>query len=398
MTFFSAGIFRRRNVVAIAVAALSFTAAPAMAAEQNPGSTSFIPSPPALAASAWVLMDAASGQVLVEHNANERLPPASLTKMMTAYIAEDEIENGDISLDDQVRISEEAWSTGGSRMFVREGTSVPLIDLMRGIVVQSGNDATVAVAEYIAGSQSAFADLMNEYVRRMGLQNTHFVNPTGWPAPDHYSSAMDLATIARHIIRDFPDHYDLYSEKYFTWNDIRQPNRNRLLWRDPSVDGLKTGHTEAAGYCLVASAKQQDTRLIAVVMGTSSDEARAQETQKLLSYGFRYYETRHLFDAGQPLTEARVWGGTQDQVGLGLADDLYITVPTQGDTETETRTSLDGDLQAPIQAGQQLGTLEVLRDGEVVRSEPLVALSGVEQGGFVKRLWDGLLRFVQGLF
>lgn len=397
MNLFAARIVRWRHLVAFSALALSLTAAPVTASE-GPTPNSFIPSPPSLAATAWVLMDAQSGQVLVSHNPDERLPPASLTKMMTAYIAEHEVESGNLSMDDEARISETAWQTGGSRMFVQVGSYVPLIDLMRGIVVQSGNDASVAMAEHIAGSESSFADLMNEHSRQMGLENTHFVNATGWPAENHYSSARDMAIIARHIVNDFPQHYDLYAERYFTWNDIRQPNRNRLLWRDQTVDGLKTGHTEAAGYCLVASAVQNDTRLIAAVMGTNSDEARAQETQKLLSYGFRYYQTQKLYDGGETLNSVRVWGGEQDQVALGLAEDLYLSVPRQGEAQLSNRIELEGDLQAPIEAGQRYGTLEILRDGDVIEQKPLIALESVEQGSLFKRLWDGLLKFVQGIF
>ena len=397
MTLFAVNIRRWRHLVAFSSLALTLTAAPAMASD-GPSPTSFVPSPPGLAATSWVLMDAKSGRVLVEHDADERVPPASLTKMMTAYIAESEIESGNMSPDDEVRISKEAWQTGGSRMFVKVNSNVPVKDLMQGIVVQSGNDATVAMAEHIAGSQSSFADLMNAHARQMGLQNTHFMNPTGLPDPEHYSSAHDMAIIARHIINDFPDHYSLYAEKYFTWNGIKQPNRNLLLWRDKSVDGLKTGHTEEAGYCLVASAQQSDTRLIAAVMGTNSEEARSQETQKLLSYGFRYFETQKVYDAGQELTKARVWGGTQDEGSFGVAKDVYLTASKQNEAGLSNRININGDLQAPIEAGQQYGTVQIVQNDEVIDEQPLVALESIEQGGLFKRLWDGLLKFVQGLF
>jgi D-alanyl-D-alanine carboxypeptidase (penicillin-binding protein 5/6) len=364
----------------------------------NPETDQLIPSPPDLAASSWVLMDASTGQLLVNHNGDQRLPPASLTKMMTAYIVEQEIDGGSISDSDMVSISENAWRTGGSRMFIQEGTQVSVENLLRGVVVQSGNDASVALSEYVAGSESAFADLMNQQAQRMGMQNSHFMNPTGLPHDDHYSSAHDLSILARHIITDFPDHYQVYSEKYFTYNDIRQPNRNRLLWRDPDVDGLKTGHTEAAGFCLVASAKKQDTRLIAVVMGTNSDEARAAETQRLLNYGFRFFQTRKLYDAGSVLNEARVWGGDKDTVRLGVQNEVSMTVPRGSADNLTARLNLPETLHAPIKAGQQMGTLEIKSGDEVLGQEPLVALEGVEEGSIFKRVWDSIVLFVTGLF
>ncbi|MEG3114803.1 D-alanyl-D-alanine carboxypeptidase family protein [Salinicola sp. 4072] len=364
----------------------------------NPEPEQLIPSPPDLAASSWVLMDASTGQLLVNHNGDQRLPPASLTKMMTAYIVEQEIDGGSISDTDMVSVSENAWRTGGSRMFIQEGTQVSVENLLRGVVVQSGNDASVALSEYVAGSESAFADLMNQQAQRLGMQNSHFMNPTGLPHDDHYSSAHDLAILARHIITDFPDHYQVYSEKYFTYNDIRQPNRNRLLWRDPDVDGLKTGHTEAAGYCLVASAKKQDTRLIAVVMGTNSDEARAAETQRLLNYGFRFFQTRKLYDAGSVLNEARIWGGASDTVRLGVQNEVSMTVPRGSADNLTARLNLPETLRAPIQAGQQVGTLEIKSGDEVLGQQPLVALEGVEEGSIFKRVWDSIVLFVTGLF
>ncbi|WP_110687515.1 D-alanyl-D-alanine carboxypeptidase family protein [Salinicola aestuarinus] len=367
-----------------------------MAANPRPGQ--LVPSPPELAASSWVLMDAATGKMLVEHNADERVPPASLTKMMTAYIVEQEIEQGNISDTDQVSVSENAWRTGGSRMFIKEGTQVSVEDLLHGVVIQSGNDASVALSEYVAGSETAFADLMNQQASRMGMNNSHFMNPTGLPHDDHFSSAHDLAILARHIIGDFPDHYEVYSEKFFTYNGIRQPNRNRLLWRDPDVDGLKTGHTEAAGFCLVASAKKQDTRLIAVVMGTDSDEARAAETQRLLNYGFRFFQTRKLYDAGSVLNEARVWGGAKDTVRLGVQDDVSMTLPRSSADDLTARLNVPENLTAPIQAGQQIGKLEIRSGDEVLGEQPLVALEAVEEGSFFKRIWDSILRFITGFF
>ncbi len=343
-------------------------------------------------------MDANSGEVLVEHDADQPLPPASLTKMMTAYLVEHEIDAGNISPDDMVNISENAWRTGGSRMFIREGTQVSVSDLLKGVVIQSGNDASVALAEHIAGGESSFADLMNQQAKRMGMHNSHFVNATGLPHENHYASAQDLAILAKHIIQDFPGHYQIYSEKYFTYNDIRQPNRNRLLWRDPTVDGLKTGHTDEAGYCLVASAKKGDMRLIAVVMGTNSDEARAQETQKLLSYGFRFFETFKLYEQGAVLNEPRVWGGSKDNVRVGVGEALYLTVPQGKRDQMTAQLNIQESIKAPIQAGEQLGTLQISLGEERVKEQPLIALEAVEDGGFFKRIWDMVLQFFTGLF
>ncbi|MEC7433878.1 MAG: D-alanyl-D-alanine carboxypeptidase family protein, partial [Pseudomonadota bacterium] len=294
---------------------------------QAPAQAVLIPSPPQIAGSSWVLMDPLSGRVIMEHNSNERLPPASLTKMMTAYIVERELDEGRISMSDMVPISVKAWRTEGSRTFVQEGTSVSVEDLLKGVIIQSGNDASVALAEFVAGSEGAFVDIMNQQAQLLGMKDTHFENATGLPSADHFSTAYDLAVLARHIIQDYPENYPLYAQKHFTYNNIRQPNRNSLLWRDDSVDGLKTGHTEEAGYCLVASAKRGETRLIATVMGTSSSEARAQEVQKMLNYGFRYFETERLFRAGQELMASRVWGGQADEVSVGMPEDIYVTIP-----------------------------------------------------------------------
>nr|WP_297005023.1 D-alanyl-D-alanine carboxypeptidase family protein [Thalassolituus sp. UBA6592] len=357
-----------------------------------------VPKAPDLDASAYILMDAESGRILVEHNADERLPPASLTKMMTSYIAVHELETGNVAEDTLVPISEKAWRKGGSKMFVEVGKQVKLIDLLRGIIVQSGNDASVAVAEYFAGSEEAYAGWMNQYAERFGMTNTHFVNATGWPADDHYTTARDLALLSLHIVNDHPDYYGLYSEKYYEYNDIRQPNRNKLLWRDPSVDGLKTGHTEAAGYCLAASAIRENTRLIAVVMGTRSDEARARETQKLLAYGFRYYETRSLYEGGEVLQSADVWLGATDSVELGVEKPLSLTLPRGLKGELDVNIATDEFIEAPIAAGQKLGTLTISKDGEVLAQRPLVALSSVEEAGFFGRLMGSIKMFFVKLF
>lgn len=359
---------------------------------------SLIPRAPDVDARGYLLMDAKSGQVIVEHNAEQELPPASLTKMMTAYLVEKEIQAGNISEQDMVPISVKAWRMGGSRMFVKEGTEVSVQDLLKGVIIQSGNDASVALAEYVAGSEGAFADLMNNQARELGMDNTHFVNATGWPAENHYTTAHDLAILARAIIRDFPEHYDLYAQKKFTYNGITQHNRNLLLWRDDSVDGLKTGHTEAAGYCLVASAKQDGMRLISVVMGTDSEAARARESQKLLSYGFRFYETYEGYRAGEVLDTPEVWMGAANQVRLGLKEDLVLTVPKDSQDQLNASMSIRPELRAPIRKGEQYGTLTVTLAGKTVAEKPLVALEDVEEAGFFAKIWDHIVLFFKGLF
>lgn len=357
-----------------------------------------VPAPPQLAATAYVLMDAASGQILVEHNGDQRLPPASLTKLMTAYIATLEINRGQIKESDMVRVSEKAWRKGGSKMFIEVGKEVSVDDLLHGIIIQSGNDASIAIAEHIAGSEDAFADMMNSHSRRLGLNNTHFVNSTGWPDPDHYSSATDMARLARAIIYEDQAHYAIYKQKEFLWNGIKQPNRNLLLWRDSTVDGLKTGHTEEAGYCLVASAVRDGQRLIASVFGTVSEQARAAEVQKLLTYGFRFFETRTFYQKGAELAQADVWKGQASKVKAGLAEDLSLTLPKGQLDKLQAGMVLDPQLVAPIQQGDVIGKVEVKLGDEVVHSADLVALEGVEEGGLLRRLWDSIRLFFFGLF
>jgi len=357
-----------------------------------------IPSPPQIAGSSYVLMDPKSGRIIMEENSHERLPPASLTKMMTAYIVERELDEGRIAMSDMVPISVNAWKTEGSRTFVREGTQVSVEDLLRGVIIQSGNDASVALAEFVAGSEGAFVDIMNQQAQLLGMKDTNFVNATGLPSPEHFSTAYDLAMLARAIINDYPENYPLYAEKHFTYNNIRQPNRNSLLWRDDSVDGLKTGHTEEAGYCLVASAKRNDTRFIAVVMGTNSSEARAQEIQKMLNYGFRYYESERLFRSGQELIEARVWGGQADQLSVGMTEDVYVTIPRSSRNDLESTVDLDSVIKAPIKVGDELGRVKVSYNGEVLVDQPVLALTEVPEGGFFKRIWDAIKLFFVQLF
>lgn len=357
-----------------------------------------IPSPPQLAAKSYVLMDAASGKILVENAGDERLPPASLTKLMTAYIATLEIKKGQISESDMVTVSEKAWRTGGSRMFIQVNTQVSVDDLLHGIIIQSGNDASVAMAEHIAGSEEAFADLMNSTAQRLGMTNTHFMNATGLPHPDHYSSAADMAKLARAIIHEDPAHYGIYAQKEFFWNNIKQPNRNLLLWRDKTVDGLKTGHTEEAGYCLVASAVRDDMRLISAVFGTNSEQARAAETQKLLTYGFRFFETRTFYQKGVELATSRVWKGQQDQVSAGLARDLTMTLPRGQMDKLQAGLTFNPELTAPIQQGDVIGKVEVNLDDQVLQSTDLIALQAVEEGGLFSRLWDSIQLFFFNLF
>ena len=359
-----------------------------------------VPPPPELAAKSWVLMDAASGETIVDVDGSNRLPPASLTKLMTAHVAALEMQRGRLKADDLVTISEKAWRMGGSKMFVKVGDQVAVKDLLRGIIVQSGNDASVALAEHLAGGEDTFAALMNQEAKRLGLANTHFVNATGWPAADHHSSALDMAKIARAIILEDPEHYSLYAEKEFVWNDIKQPNRNLLLWRDPTVDGLKTGHTEEAGYCLVASAKRDGQRLIGVVFGTDSEAARATETAKLLAYGFNFFDSKIFFTRGQVVETVPVWKGTARTVKAGVAADFATVLPKRTASAFQTRVVLaENEVVAPVKAGTQLGRVELVGgDGKVVKQAPLVALETVEEGGFFRRMWDSLRLFFKGLF
>lgn len=362
-----------------------------------------IPAPPELAADAYILMDADSHRVLIEHNADQQLPPASLTKMMTSYVVSEEIEQGRLKESDLVRISEDAWRRGGtvsgsSTMFLEPGTEVPVIDLLRGVIIQSGNDASIALAQHVAGAESAFADVMNQQAQLLGMTNTHFKNATGWPAEGHVSTARDLAILGNALIQNHPEHYKLYSEKYFKYNGINQPNRNKLLFRDDSVDGIKTGHTEAAGFGLVASAKRDDMRLIAVVLGTTSEEKRAQEAQKLLSYGFRYYNTHKLYSVGDKITSNRVWKGKQNELSLVVPKDIVVTIPRGAHSELKAQTSVQEIIEAPVAAGDVLGELTVSLGDETVATADIVAQSNVEQAGFFARLWDSVRLFFMGLF
>ena len=349
---------------------------------------SLVPATPKIKAKGYLLMDYDSGRVLAEKNADARMEPASLTKMLASYVVAYELAQGNIGLGDEVTVSEKAWRMPGSRMFIEVGKRVSVEDLMRGVIIQSGNDATVALAEYVAGSEDAFVSLMNQHAAELGMTDSHFVNSTGLPHEDHYTTPRDLARLARALIRDFPEHYEWYSEQQFTYNGIKQYNRNTLLGRNKDVDGIKTGHTESAGYCLVASAKRNGMRLISVVLGTNSKAARASESQKLLTYGFRFFETHRLYAANEPLSNARIWKGEQEELPLGLADDLYVTIPKGQYKKLDASMKIDARITAPVKAGQALGTVDIRLGDQRYASRKLVALASVEKGGLFGNLLD----------
>ncbi len=356
---------------------------------------SLIPSPPRLAASGYLLMDFQSGQIITESNASEQMEPASLTKLMTAYAVFHELKSGNIQLSDKVRVSEKAWRMTGSRMFIEVNTFVTVEELLKGLIIQSGNDASVALAEYIAGSEEAFVGLMNNHSSRLNLNNTNFVNSTGLPAEGHLTTPSDMAMLAKALITEFPEYYGWYSEKKYTYNKIPQSNRNLLLFRDASVDGLKTGHTEAAGYCLVASAKREEMRLISVVMGTNSEKARAQETQKLLNYGFRFYETHRLYAPGEPLKEMRIWKGDAETLPLGLGEELHVTVPRGQYNDLKATMSVDQNIIAPVNRGQDFGTVNINLGDELLVQRPLVALQDIQEGSLWHNALDHILMMFQ---
>ncbi|NKC00072.1 MAG: serine-type D-Ala-D-Ala carboxypeptidase [Pseudomonadales bacterium] len=353
--------------------------------------------PPTIHATSYLLIDATSQKVLVEHNPHEQKPPASLTKIMTAYLAEQEIAAGRVTPNDEVSISVRAWRTGGSKMFIREGTQVLMSDLLKGIIIQSGNDASIAVAEHIAGSESAFADMMNQQAIVLGMTNTQFRNATGLPDDEHFSSAWDLALLTRDLINRFPQHYATYSERSFKFNDIDQPNRNDLLWRDKTVDGVKTGYTRAAGYCLVASAVREGMRLISVVMGTESDQARMRESQKLLSYGFRYFETQTLYEKDVALKEHELFYGEAETVSLGLAEDVTLTFPRGYYKDIEVNLEVPKLLEAPLAQGDEVGEITLTLGDEILYSAPLLALEDVPEAGIFGRLSDFVSLFFSQL-
>ncbi|NRB71217.1 MAG: D-alanyl-D-alanine carboxypeptidase [Xanthomonadales bacterium] len=375
-------------------------ALPLQAQVPTPDRPAAMPTPaaPQLGARAYILIDYNSLRVLAEKDADQRSDIASMTKLMTSYVAFKELEAGKVALGDKVPVSETAWRTGGSRMFIEPGREVTLEQLLKGVIVQSGNDASVALAEHLAGTEAAFADLMNFYAAELGMSNTSFTNATGLPDENHYSTARDVALLSMAIIRDFPEYYTWYSQKEYTYNGIRQHNRNNLLWRDPAVDGLKTGHTEAAGYCLASSAKNDGMRLISVVMGSASEQSRAAESQSLLNYGFRFFETVQLYRAQEQLTEARVWKGEQEMLALGAAEDLFVTIPRGRYEDLEAKLHLQEDIQAPVIQGQELGRVSVELDGALLADLGLQALVAVPEAGFFGRSWDSLMLWGEGLF
>jgi D-alanyl-D-alanine carboxypeptidase (penicillin-binding protein 5/6) len=377
--------------IGLAEGATAPQAAPAVPAIQ-------VPAPPEVEATSYILLDAQTDKILAERASDERKPPASLTKIMTSYIAAKEIESGRIHLADEVPISVHAWKAEGSRMFIQEGRTVKLEDLLKGVIIQSGNDSSIAVAEYIGGTEDGFANMMNQEAAELGMRMTHYKNATGLPDPEHYTTARDLATLARALIHNFPEHYKLYAHQSFTFNGIEQTNRNRLLWRDRTVDGVKTGHTQEAGYCLVASALRDGQRLISVVTGTASEEARMRESQKLLQYGFRYFETDKLYDKSVPLSETAVWYGKDDQAKLGVVAPVYVTIPRGRYPELKSEMDIARVVRAPFDVGAEFGELRVLLGNDVVYRGPLVTLGAVEEGGFFTRLWHAIYLFFWGLF
>jgi len=348
------------------------------------------PSPPSIAAKAWLLYDFTSGQPIVSSNEHERVEPASLTKLMTAYLAFSALKQKTLSLDQVVPVSERAWKAPGSRMFIEPSKPVKVEELLHGLITQSGNDACIALAEAIAGSEDVFAQMMNREAQRLGMKDTNFVNATGLPDPKHYSSAYDLGLLAAAVIRDFPEYYPLYSLREYRYNNINQPNRNRLLWLDPNVDGMKTGHTEEAGFCLVASAKRGTRRLLSVVLGANSDSGRAEESQKLLNYGFQFYDAVKLYGKDRPVSTVEVWKGAQNRLKAGFPSDFYISVPRGlADQLKADMVSLQ-PLVAPVGIGQKVGSVKVMLQGKLLGEYPVVALENVAVAGFFGRVWDSM--------
>ena len=349
-----------------------------------------LPTPPAVEARAHLLVDHHSGRVLAVKNSEEQIEPASLTKMMTAYVVFAELREGNITLEDKVLISEKAWRTHGSRTFIEVGDEVSVEQLLKGVIIQSGNDASVALAEHVAGDEAAFASMMNQYADRIGLQDSHFVNSSGLPDTEHYTSARDMAAVARALIRDFPEYYGWHSIKSFEYDGILQHNRNKLLWRDESVDGLKTGYTKAAGYCLVASAKRNDMRLVSVVMGSPSAAARTRDSAALLRFGFRAYETHKLYRAGEVVTKLRIWRGASKELSLGLSQDLYVTIPRGDYKRLDAAIEVEPQPLAPVARGAVRGAVTIRIDEEQVAEQPLIALHSVADGNLWQKFSDSV--------
>ena len=359
---------------------------------------SMVPKAPKLNLDSYILLEASTNTVIAEFNSDNQISPASMTKVMSGYVIADQISNGAISLDDKVLISEKAWKTGGSKMFIEAGKRISVRDLLSGIVIQSGNDATVALAEYVAGSEEGFVDFMNAYASELGLSNTLFQNAIGWTDPNHFSSAKDLAHLTKALINNFPDHYETYKEKEFTFSGIRQLNRNKLLWRDDTVDGVKTGHTESAGYCLISSAKRNDMRLIAVVAGSPSENERLASSQRLLEYGFRFFATQKLIAKDSEITVAKVWGGKINTVALGTNEDILLTLPRADFKNIKANYQFKNNIQAPISVGDVIGDIEFISNERVVLSAPLIAIESVEAKGFFGRIWARIVFWIMSLF
>lgn len=359
-----------------------------------------IPDPPSIEAKSYVVIDYASGDVLASRDADARVEPASITKVMLTYVVYDEIRQGRLKADDEVIISEKAWRQGidssESRMFLNIGSRVKLQDLIHGIVIQSGNDASVAVAEHVAGSEQAFAELMNQYAKKLGMTNTHFANAPGMPDPEHYTTAHDLAILGRALIRDFPEEYKVYSQNDFVYNGIKQGNRNILLGMDPGADGIKTGHTSSAGYCLLSSIKREDRRMIAAVMGTSSMKYRAQASLELINWAFRFYETVNLFGSENPVASVRAWKGAEDTVPVGTVEPVGLSLPRGGKEGLQVTQEITGKAIAPISVGQPIGTITISLDGKVLRQVPLVTLKEIPKGGLWRRMWDQIRLWIGG--
>ena len=359
---------------------------------------SFVPNPPELDLKSYILIEPNTNTVIAEFNSDAQIEPASMTKVMTSYVIADQISNDLIRLEDEVLISNKAWRMEGSRMFIEAGKRVPVSKLLKGIIIQSGNDASVAMAEYAGGTEDGFVDLMNAYAGSLGLRNSLFQNSTGLPDANHFTSTSDLAKLTASFIKNFPEHYAIYKEKQYTYNDIKQLNRNRLLWKDDSSDGVKTGHTESAGYCLIGSAKRGDMRLITVVAGSPSDNARFDSSQRLLEYGFRFFATQKQLSKDQALKDIRVWGGQSESVQIGSAEDVYITLPRMAFKNLTVNYNYKNNLKAPIQKGQVIGSIDIISEDKVVTTSELVALADVEAKGFFGRLWSSIWLWVLNLF
>ena len=359
---------------------------------------SFVPDAPELDLKSYILIEPNTNTVIAEFNSTSEIEPASMTKIMTAYVAADQISNELIAVDDEVLISEKAWRMEGSRMFIEAGKRVSVSDLLKGIIIQSGNDASVAIAEYVGGTERGFVDLMNAYAGSLNMNNTNFQNSTGLPAENHFSSAKDLAILTSNLITEFPEIYSFYKEKQFTFNEIKQLNRNKLLWRDDSSDGVKTGHTKAAGYCLVGSAKRGDMRLITVVAGSDSDNNRFMASQRLLEYGFRFFATQKILNANQEYKQINIWGGVEKSLGLGVLEDISITLPRTSFKDLVVNYNYSNNIQAPIEIGQKIGILEIVNNDEIVFSTDLVALQNIKAKGFFGRLWSKFVLWVLSLF